>query len=104
MKPTWEMTKKEILVFSETVDALPHLARKDYAYRGKGEMYELDGHYYHELMGVVTHTINTSAHRWMIDEAMLTGKPVPDEVKKDYIGLIFDHNLAYLWPKLLKAA
>ncbi|RCW41623.1 hypothetical protein [Paenibacillus prosopidis] len=104
MKPIWEMTKKEILAFNETVDGVPHLARKDYAYRGKGDLYELDGHFYHELDGIVTHTIHTSAHRCLIDEAMLAGKLVPDEVKKDYIGMIFDQNLAYLWPELLQAA
>ncbi|MGG3471599.1 hypothetical protein ABES02_29550 [Neobacillus pocheonensis] len=104
MKQTWEMTKKEILAFSETVDEMPRLACKDYTYRGKGELFELDGHYYYELDGVITHTIKASAHRWMIDDAMLTGKPVPNEVKKDYIGMIFDKNLDYLWPELLKTA
>lgn len=64
----------------------------------------MEGHYYHLLEGVITHTIKASAHRWMIDEAMITGKPVPDEVKKEYIGLIFDSSLGYLWPELLKAA
>lgn len=104
MKQAWEMTKREIVAFTETVAEIPNLARKDYSYRGKGVLFELEGHYYHEVDGVITHTINSSAHRWMIDEAVLTGKPVPDEVKKDYIGMIFDKNLNYLWPELLKTA
>jgi len=40
----------------------------------------------------------------MIDEAMVAGKPVPDEVKREYIGQIFDRNLVYLWPEILKTA
>ena len=68
---------------------------KDFTYRGHGELFELDGHYYHKFNGVITHTIKASAHRSMIDEAILTGSR-PKDVKEEYIGHIFDKNLNYL--------
>jgi hypothetical protein len=103
-KQMWEMTNKEVGAFTETVREVPKLARKNRAYIGKGKLFELDGHNYYEDEGIIIHTINVSAHRSMIDEAMVMGFPVPNEVKEEYIGVIFNDNLEYLWPQLLKTA